>query len=42
MLAEKDVDAAAGSRDDPNRLPVGAPVTESRYKCTRSLFLKTN
>ena len=46
MLAEGDVDPAAGSRDEPTRLHVEAPVTERKQafevQVTRSLFLKSN
>ena len=41
MLAEGDVDPAAGSRDEPTRLHVEVPVEGLRYKYTRSLFLKS-
>ena len=30
MLAEGDVDPAAGSRDEPTRLPVESPVAERK------------
>ena len=43
VLAEGDLDPAAGSRDEPTRLHVEGPVAErkqgSRYKYTRVLFL---
>ena len=42
MLAEGDVDPAAGSRDEPTRLPVEVPIEGLRYKYTRALFLKSN
>ena len=42
MLAEGDVDPAAGSRDEPTRLPVEAPSEGRRYKYTRVLFLESN
>ena len=46
MLAEGDVDPAAGSRDEPTRLPVEAPVAERKQafevQVTRALFLKSN
>ena len=42
VLAEGDVDPAAGSRDEPTRLPVEAPVKGLRYKYTKALFLKSN
>ena len=46
VLAEGDVDPAAGLRDEPTRLQVEGPVAERkqglRYKYTRSLFWKTN
>ena len=41
MLAAGDVDPAAGSRDEPTRLPVEAPVKGLRYKYTKALFLKS-
>ena len=41
VLAAGDVDPAAGSRDEPTRLPVEAPVKGLRYKYTRALFLKS-
>ena len=41
MLAEGDVDPAAGSRDEPNRLPVEVPIEGLRYKYTRALFFKS-
>ena len=45
MLAEGDVDPAAGSRDEPTRLPVESPVAERKQafevQVTRALFLKT-
>ena len=43
VLAEGDVDPAAGSRDEPTRLPVEAPVAERKQvfevQVTRALFL---
>ena len=42
VLAAGDVDPAAGSRDEPTRLPVEAPIEGLRYKYTRVLFLKSN
>ena len=46
VLAEGDVDPAAGSRDEPTRLPVEDPVAERKQgievQVTRALFLKTN
>ena len=46
VLAEGDVDPAAGSRNEPTRLPVEGPVAERkqalRHKYTRSLFFKSN
>ena len=46
MLAEGDVDPAAGSRDEPTRLHVEDPVAEREQafeaQVTRSLFLKSN
>ena len=45
VLAEGDVDPAAGSRDEPTRLPVEAPVAERKQgfevQVTRALFLYT-
>ena len=41
MLAAGDVDPAAGSRDEPTRLPVEVPIEGSRYKYTKALFLKS-
>ena len=41
VLAEGDVDPAAGSRDEPTRLHVEAPIEGSRYKYTKALFLKS-
>ena len=41
VLAEGDVDPAAGSRDEPTRLPVEVPIEGLRYKYTRALFLKS-
>jgi len=41
VLAEGDVDPAAGSRDEPTRLPVEVPIEVLRYKYTRALFLKS-
>ena len=42
LLAEGDVDPAAGSRDEPTRLPVEAPVAERKQafevQVTRALF----
>ena len=32
VLAEGDVDPAAGSRDEPTRLPVEVPIEGLRYK----------
>ena len=46
VLAEGDVDPAAGSRDKPTRLPVEAPVAERKQRIevqvTRALFLYSN
>ena len=46
VLAEGDVDPAAGSRDEPTRLPVEAPVAERKQgfevQVARSLLLKTS
>ena len=46
MLAAGDVDPAAGSRDEPTRLPVEAPVAERKQRIevqvTRALFLYSN
>ena len=46
VLGEGDVDPAAGSRDEPNRLPVEGPVAERKQgievQVTKALFLKTN
>ena len=43
MLAEGDVDPAAGSRDEPTRLQVEDPVAERKQgievQVTRALFL---
>ena len=43
MLAEGDVDPAAGSRDEPTRLHVETPVAERKQRIevqvTRALFL---
>ena len=45
VLAEGDVDPAAGSRDEPTRLHVEAPVAERKQgievQVTRALFLYT-
>ena len=45
MLAEGDIDSAAGSRDEPTRLPVESPVAERKQgfevQVTSALFLKT-
>ena len=45
VLAEGDVDPAAGSRDEPTRLHVEDPVAERKQafevQVTRALFLKT-
>ena len=45
MLAEGDVDPAAGSRDEPTRLQVESPVAERKQgievQVTRALFLKS-
>ena len=46
VLAEGDVDPAAGSRDEPTRLHVEAPVAERKQRIkvqvTRALFLYSN
>ena len=46
VLAEGDVDPAAGSRDEPTRLPVAAPVAERKQRIevqdTRALFCYSN
>ena len=46
VLAEGDVNPAAGSRDEPTRLHVEAPVAERKQgfevQVTSALFLKTN
>ena len=39
VLAEGGVDPAAGSRDEPTRLPVEVPFEAQRYKYTKALFL---
>ena len=43
VLAEGDVDPAAGSRDEPTRKPVETPVAERKQRIevqvTRALFL---
>ena len=45
VLAEGDVDPAAGSRDEPTRLQVESPVAERKQRIevqvTRALFLYT-
>ena len=45
MLAEGDLDPAAGSRDEPTRLPVEIPVAERKQgfqvQVTSALFLYT-
>ena len=41
VLAEGDVDPAAGRRDEPTRLPVEVSIEVLRYKYTRALFLKS-
>ena len=41
VLAAGDVDPAAGSMDEPTRLPVEVPIEGSRYKNTKALFLKS-
>ena len=45
MLAEGDVDPAAGSRDEPTRLHVETPVAERKQgfevQVTSALFLKS-
>ena len=42
MLAEGDVDPAAGSRDEPTRLHVEAPIEDLRNKYTKTLFFESN
>ena len=46
VLAEGDVDPAAGSRDEPTRLPVETPVAERKQRIevqvARALFLYSN
>ena len=42
VLAEGDVDPAAGSRDEPTRLPVEVPFEGLRNKYTRALFFESN
>ena len=46
VLAEGDVDPAAGSRDEPTRLHVEGPVAERKQRIevqvTRALFLNSN
>ena len=46
VLAEGDVDPAAGSRDEPTRLHVEGPVAERKQRIevqvTRALFLYSN
>ena len=46
VLAEGDVDPAAGSRDEPTRLPVEVPVAERKQRIevqvARALFLNSN
>ena len=46
VLAEGDVDPAAGSRDEPTRLHVESPVAERKQRIevqvTRALFLYSN
>ena len=43
VLAEGDVDPAAGSRDEPTRLPVETPIAERKQRIevqvTRALLL---
>ena len=39
VLAGGDVDPAAGSRNEPTRLHVEAPIEAERYKYTKALFL---
>ena len=42
VLAEGDVDPAAGSRDEPTRLHVEAPFEGLRNKYTKALFFESN
>ena len=42
VLAEGDVDPAAGSRDEPTRLHVEVPIEAQNYKYTKALLLYSN
>ena len=42
VLAEGDVDPAAGSRDEPTRLHVEVPFEGLRNKYTKALFFESN